>query len=121
MLRDPQFCGAIHSKEKAMNGINEVYLLGRVGQPPEFKQLPSGNSVCTFNVATNSHHKQDDNEKKETEWSSVKLWARQAEIADQYVNRVISWPFLGGSRPSAGKIHKANQSRAHMCTHEGSP
>lgn len=70
-----------------MNGINEVYLLGRVGQPPEFKQLPSGNSVCTLNVATNSNHKQDDNEKKETEWSSVKLWARQAEIADQYVNK----------------------------------
>lgn len=70
-----------------MNGINEVYLLGRVGQPPEFKQLPSGNSVCTFNVATNSNHKQGDSEKNETEWSSVKLWARQAEIADQYVNK----------------------------------
>ena len=66
-----------------MKGINQVFLLGRVGQPPELKILSTGKAVCTFSVATHRFVRDGEDFKEETDWIDVKVWDRQAEIAEQ--------------------------------------
>ncbi len=68
-----------------MKGINEVFVLGRVGQAPELRQLPSGKLVCTFSIATHRQVRDGDGFREETEWIDMKAWDRQAEIAEQHL------------------------------------
>ena len=35
--------------------MNQINLLGRLGQSPELKTLDSGNSVTSFNLAVKNH------------------------------------------------------------------
>ena len=70
-----------------MKGINQVFLLGRVGQPPELKILSTGKAVCTFSVATHRFVRDGEDFKEETDWIDVKVWDRQAEIAEQFIRK----------------------------------
>lgn len=62
--------------------VNQVTVVGRVGQDPELRYFESGNSLATFSVAVNRPTKN-----KETDWFDIKLWGRQAEIAGEYVRK----------------------------------
>ncbi len=62
--------------------VNQVTVIGRVGQDPELRYFESGNSLATFSLAVNRPTKN-----KETDWFDIKLWGRQAEIAGEYVRK----------------------------------
>lgn len=64
------------------NEINQVTIVGRVGQDPELRYFESGNNLATFSVAVNRPTKN-----KETDWFDVKIWGRSAEIAGEYVRK----------------------------------
>lgn len=66
--------------------LNEVKLIGRLGQDPELKYLPSGSAVCNLSVATTeSWTDKNTNQKQEkTEWHKVIFFAKPAEIINQY-------------------------------------
>ena len=53
--------------------VNKVILLGRVGNDPEVKFMPSGNAVVNLSIATNSKFKNQDSGSYEdkTEWHRV--------------------------------------------------
>lgn len=72
-----------------MRGINKVILVGNLGQDPETKYLPSGSAVTNLRIATNESWKdKDTGEKKEkTEWHSVSMFGKLAEIAGQYLRK----------------------------------
>lgn len=71
-----------------MNGVNKVIILGNLGKDPEVKELQSGSKVANFPVATTESYKDKDGQKQErTEWHQVEIWNRQAEIAQQYLNK----------------------------------
>jgi single-strand DNA-binding protein len=62
--------------------VNQVTIVGRVGQDPELRYFESGNSLASFSLAVNRPTKN-----KETDWFDIKLWGRQAEIAGEYVRK----------------------------------
>lgn len=65
--------------------------MGNLTRDPDFRQTPSGQSVCTLSVATNSFFTSRTGEKqKKAEFHTVVLWGRQAEIANQYLRKGAS-------------------------------
>lgn len=68
--------------------MNKVLLIGRLGQIPEAKVLPSGITVTNLSVATNSAYVKKDGEKKaETEWHRVVVFGKSAENCAQYLSK----------------------------------
>jgi len=68
-------------------GINKVILVGNLGQDPDTKAMPSGMTVCNLRIATSESwkDKQSGEMKEQTEWHSVALFGRLAEIAGEYL------------------------------------
>ena len=68
--------------------LNKVYLIGRLASDPEFRTTPSGQEVATLRMATNRVWKDPSGERKEaTEFHSIVVWGRLAQIANQYLNK----------------------------------
>ena len=68
--------------------LNKVFLLGRVASDIELKRTPAGQSVCTFSLATNRIYKDASGQKKEdSQFHRIVLWAKQAEIASQFLTK----------------------------------
>ncbi|NCU84572.1 MAG: single-stranded DNA-binding protein, partial [Betaproteobacteria bacterium] len=65
-----------------MASVNKVILIGNLGRDPEVRYLPSGSAVCNLRLATTESWKDKaTGEKKElTEWHSVVLFDKLAEI-----------------------------------------
>lgn len=72
-----------------MSGVNKVIILGRVGKDAEVKNLPNGQMVANFSIATSESYKdKTTGEKKETtEWHNIVVWRGLAEIASKYVKK----------------------------------
>ncbi len=70
-------------------GINKVILIGNVGQDPDTRFMPSGDSVTNLTVATNESwkDKQTGEQKDRTEWHKVAMFGRLAEIAAEYLRK----------------------------------
>jgi single-strand DNA-binding protein len=72
----------------AGGGVNKVILIGNVGKDPELRYTPSGQPVCDLRLATNESWTDKQGQKQErTEWHSVVLWGKPAEIVKQYVTK----------------------------------
>lgn len=73
----------------AKRGVNRVVIIGNLGQDPEEKFMPSGNSVVNISVATSeSWNDKNTGEKKEvTEWHRVVFFNKLAEIAAKYLKK----------------------------------
>jgi single-strand DNA-binding protein len=68
--------------------LNKVFLIGRLTQNPEVKTTPTGQTVCSFGLATNRIWTDSQNQKQEkTEFHNIVLWRRLAEIASQYLTK----------------------------------
>jgi len=70
-------------------GINKVILVGNLGQDPDTKAMPSGMTVCNLRIATSESwkDKQSGETKEQTEWHSVALFGRLAEVAGEYLRK----------------------------------
>lgn len=70
-------------------GINKVILVGNLGQDPETRAMPSGSSVANLRIATSESwkDKQSGEMKERTEWHSVAMFGRLAEIAGEYLRK----------------------------------
>lgn len=73
----------------ASRGINKVILVGRVGQDPEIRYMPSGGAVANLTIATSEswRDKQTGEVKEQTEWHRVVVFGKLAEIAGEYVKK----------------------------------
>lgn len=68
--------------------VNKVILVGRLTRDPEIRTTPTGQSVATIGMATNNFWTDKGGQKQEkTEYHTVILWGRQAEIAGQYLTK----------------------------------
>lgn len=68
--------------------LNKAQLIGRLGQDPELRYMPSGEAVCNFSMATTDKFKDKAGEQQEqTEWHRVSAWGRQAEIVGEYLRK----------------------------------
>jgi single-strand DNA-binding protein len=70
-------------------GINKVIIVGNLGQDPETRAMPSGSSVTNLRIATSESwkDKQSGEMKERTEWHSVAMFGRLAEIAGEYLRK----------------------------------
>ncbi|ROL58586.1 single-stranded DNA-binding protein [Bacteroidetes/Chlorobi group bacterium Naka2016] len=72
----------------AGRSLNKAQLIGNVGKDPELRKTPQGNSVSTLRVATTEFYRGKNGERREiTDWHSVVLWDRLAEIAVQKIKK----------------------------------
>lgn len=69
--------------------INQVTLMGNLTRDPELRQIPSGQSVCSFSLALNRAYKdQASGEWKEaTDYIDVVAWAGLGERVAQYLSK----------------------------------
>lgn len=72
-----------------MSSVNKCIILGRLGQDPEIRHMPSGGAVANISIATSEQWKdKNTGEKKEkTEWHRVSIFGKLAEIAGQYLQK----------------------------------
>ncbi|MEM8548003.1 MAG: single-stranded DNA-binding protein [Pseudomonadota bacterium] len=70
-------------------GINKVILVGNLGQDPETRYMPSGGAVTNLRIATSESwkDKQTGEQQERTEWHSVAMFNRLAEIAAEYLRK----------------------------------
>lgn len=65
-----------------------ITVVGRLGRDPEMRYMPSGDPVTSFSIATDRHYNDKNGQKmKETTWFRVSVFGKQAEIANQYLNK----------------------------------
>ncbi len=68
--------------------INQVTLMGNLTRDPELRQIPSGQSVCSFSLALNRAYKDQSGEWKEaTDYIDVVAWAGLGERVAQYLSK----------------------------------
>jgi len=71
-----------------MYSLNRATLIGNLTRDPELKQIPSGQTVATFSIATNRTWKSADGTKQEaSEFHNIVAWGKLAEICGQFLNK----------------------------------
>ena len=71
-----------------MKGLNKVTLIGNVGNAPEIKVLDKDIKVAKLSLATSESYRKENGEMQtETEWHTIILWRKLAEIAEKYVEK----------------------------------
>jgi len=70
--------------------INNVVLVGRLGNDPELTYTASGTALCKFRLGvTRPPRRSDDGGRgeEETDWLDITCWGRVAETAAQYLDK----------------------------------
>lgn len=68
--------------------LNQVTLMGNLTRDPELRQIPSGQSVCSFSLALNRSYKDSSGEWQEaTDFIDVVAWAALGERVAQYLSK----------------------------------
>ena len=71
-----------------MYSLNRATLIGNITRDPEVRQTPSGQSVCSFGVATNRSWTDASGAKQEkAEFHNVVAWGKLADICGQYLTK----------------------------------
>lgn len=70
-------------------GVNKVILVGNLGVDPEIRYMPSGAAVANLRLATTDQwkDKQSGERQERTEWHTVVMFGRLAEIAGEYLRK----------------------------------
>ena len=68
--------------------LNRVFLIGNLTRDPELRYIPSGQAVTTFTLAVNRAYTAGTGERKEeTSFIRVVVWARRAEVCNEYLRK----------------------------------
>ena len=71
-----------------MASYNRVVLVGNLTRDPELRYIPSGTAVTDIGLAVNDRRKNQQGEwVDETTFVDITLWARQAEVAGEYLSK----------------------------------
>lgn len=71
-----------------MFSLNRAQIVGNLTRNPEMRNIPSGQAVTSFSVATNRRWKdKDGNQQDQTEFHNVVAWGKLAEISNQYLKK----------------------------------
>ena len=68
--------------------LNRVLLMGNLTRDPELRYIPSGQAVTTFTIAVNrAYNSQSGEKKEEVSFIRVVVWARRAEVCNEYLKK----------------------------------
>jgi single-strand DNA-binding protein len=69
-----------------MSSVNKVILVGNLGADPEVRYTQGGEPVCELRLATSEQWTDKQGQKQErTEWHTVSVWGKTAELCAQYL------------------------------------
>jgi single-strand DNA-binding protein len=71
----------------AATNINRVVLTGNLTRDPEVRSLPSGMSVCSLRIASNTRRKEGDSWVDKPNYFDVTVWGKQGENVAQYCSK----------------------------------
>lgn len=67
---------------------NKVQLIGNLGNDPDVRTTDAGKKWARFSVATNESYRNAKGEKvTETQWHSLVVWGKLAELAEKYLHK----------------------------------
>ena len=68
--------------------VNKVILIGRLGDDPTIRYMPSGDAIATLSVATSRRWKDKNGERvEETEWHRVTFFGAIAKVCGDYLKK----------------------------------
>jgi len=72
-----------------MASLSKIMIIGNVGRDPELKMTGNGRPVCEFSVAVNrvTGGGQGGERQEQTDWYRVSCWGKQAETAQQIIQK----------------------------------
>ena len=71
-----------------MANLNKTLLIGNLTRDPEIRYTPQGTAIAEFGLAVNRvWNDNDGNRQEEVTFVDVQLWARLAEIAQEYLRK----------------------------------
>lgn len=72
-----------------MASVNKVIIVGHLGNDPEIRTMPNGESVANISVATSESwtDKATGERRDSTEWHRIVFYRRQAEVVGQYLRK----------------------------------
>jgi single-strand DNA-binding protein len=70
-----------------MASFAKTIIVGYCGRDIELRYLPSGQAVANVSVATTEKRKENGEAQEITTWWKCTLWARHAELANQYLQK----------------------------------
>lgn len=73
----------------AATNINRVIITGNLTRDPELRNLPSGMSVCSLRIASNTRRKDGQSGEwvDKPNYFDITIWGRQGENAAQYLSK----------------------------------
>ncbi len=93
--------------------FNQVTLMGNLTRDPELRQIPSGQSVCSFSLALNRSYKGSDGEWQEaTDYVDIVAWGPLGERVAQYVTK--GRPVLVSGRLQSRSWEQDGQKRSKL-------
>src|SRR5258707_2464158 len=93
--------------------FNQVILMGNLTRDPELRQIPSGQSVCSFSLALNRSYKSKEGEWQEaTDYIDVVAWGPLGERVAQYLTK--GRPALVNGRIQSRSWGKDGQKRSKV-------
>lgn len=80
--------------------LNQVQLIGNLGNDPEILHMPSGSAVANLSIATTEkwRDKATGEPKEQTEWHRVVIFGKLAEVAGEYLRKGSKVFIEGGLR-----------------------
>jgi len=103
-----------------MFSLNRATIVGNLTRDPETRALPSGQTVCSFAVATNRRWRdKDGNTKEDTQYHEVTAWGKLGEFCAQFLTKgkkvyiegrlqTNSWEGTDGAKRSRTEIVAEN-------------
>lgn len=100
--------------------LNKVFLMGNLTRDPELRYLPSEQPVTSFSIAVNrTYNSQTGEKKEEVSYVRIVVWARLAEICNEYLKKGSpvfvegrlqsrSWEAQDGTKRSAIEVVAQN-------------
>ena len=68
--------------------LNKAFVLGNLTRDPELRQIPSGQSVAQFAVATNREFTDKAGQRQKlTEFHNIVAWGKLGELCHQYIKK----------------------------------
>ena len=93
--------------------FNQVILMGNLTRDPELRQIPSGQSVCSFSLALNRSFKGGDGQWQEaTDYIDVVAWGPLGERVAQYLTK--GRPVLVNGRLQSRSWEQDGQKRSKV-------
>ncbi len=97
-----------------MRGVNRVQIMGNLGADPEMRYTPTGRAVTNFRVAVSRRWRDSEGQlQQRVEWFRVVTWGRQAELANQYLQKGA--PVYVDGRLQT-RSYEGNDSQTHYIT-----